>query len=106
MGQCSGMPLSGRRDSVRPSVAAEKSGRRAFKSRYCNDVLKREKFEAGERRKKRIWYLELPLIFCVMLGFVGLALALLGSLAGFIFLIISVICGVLLFALLNRREPI
>ena len=71
-----------------------------------DDVLKREKFGGGEPRKKRIWYLELPLIFCVMLGFVGVALALIGSLAGFIFLIISVISGALLFVLLNRREPI
>jgi hypothetical protein len=68
-------------------------------------MLTREKFD-GEPRKKRIWYLELPLIFCVMLGFVGVALAVIGSLAGFIFLIISVISGALLFTLLNRREPI
>ena len=100
------MTLSGRRDSVRPSVRGEKSGRRSFNRATVNDVLKREKFEEGERGKKRIWYLELPLIFCVMLGFVGVALALLGSLAGFIFLIISVISGALLFALLNRRDPI
>jgi hypothetical protein len=34
---------------------------------------------------KRIWYLELPLIFCVMLGFVGASLALIGSRPGFMF---------------------
>jgi hypothetical protein len=56
--------------------------------------------------KKRIWYLELPLIFCVMLGFVGASLAVIGSRAGFVFLIISAIGGVLLFALLNRRKPL
>jgi hypothetical protein len=56
--------------------------------------------------KKRIWYLELPLIFCLMLGFVGVALALIGSRAGFVFLIISVISAAILFVLLKRREPI
>ena len=70
-----------------------------------NNMLKREKFAGGEPGKKSIWYLELPLIFCVMLGFVGAALALIGSLTGFMFLIISVISGALLFALLNRRKP-
>ena len=68
--------------------------------------MKREKSGGGELVKTGIWYLQLPLIFCVMLGFVGVALALIGSVAGFVFLIISVIGGALLFALLNRREPI
>ena len=68
--------------------------------------MKREKSGGGELVKTGIWYLQLPLIFCVMLGFVGVALALIGSVAGFVFLIISVIGGALLFALLNRRQPI
>jgi len=87
-------------------VAVAKKAVATDESRYVNDMLKRERFEGGESRKRRIWYLELPLIFCVMLGFVGLSLAVIGSLAGFIFLITSVISGALLFALLNRRKPI
>ena len=69
-------------------------------------MLKREKLDGGEPGEKRIWYLELPLIFCGMLGFVGAALALIGSLAGYVFLIVSVISGALLFALLSRKEPL
>ncbi len=87
-------------------VAVAEKAVATCESPTINDMLKREKFVGGEPGQKRIWYLELPLIFCGMLGFVGAALALIGSLAGFIFLSISVISGALLFALLDRRKPL
>ncbi len=70
------------------------------------DVLKRKEFEGVEPGKQRTWYLEFPLLFCILLGFGGLCGVVLGSLFGLILLIIGVIGGALFFLLLNRREPI
>jgi hypothetical protein len=70
-------------------------------------MSKPEKFAGVEPAKERTWYLEVLLLFFILLGFGGLAGAVLGNLVGFVLLIIGAIGGALLFrALLNGGAPI